>query len=119
MSFVTTQEDVTYLSGPGGLTLVSGTYLSAGGGTGGIVIPGYTNASGTLTAITPDAPGLNVGAGCRNIHAYWFTPTSNDATAPGAAKSYDSTTYDRDIITMVTTADTGGRYFMLCSDVGQ
>lgn len=117
MAFVTTQTAVNYLDGPGGYTLISGTYLSSSGGTGGIIAAGYTNASGTLTAVSAPAPGLNTGIGGRKIISCILTPTLSDATAPGGAISYN-TTLDADVFTCVTTADTGGLYTLICKDRG-
>lgn len=113
MAFVTTETKVVRTAGyQPAVTRIYGTYLSSAGGTGGIVSPGYTNSSGTLTASTLDGS-----AGCRKIINIHFTPTSNDATAPGAAIAYN-TTRDRDEATMVTTADTGGIYMIECVDNG-
>src|SRR5690348_8009799 len=110
MAFVTTETNAIRLSGfTPALVLVTGTYLSSGGGTGGVISPGYTNASGTLTAV---ATGNSTG--CRKIiGAPLLVPTLSDATAPGGAVAYN-TTRDRDEFTIVTTADTGGIYVMLC-----
>jgi hypothetical protein len=114
MAFVTAETSVIQISGsPQGMMLVIGTYANSGGGTGGVIAAGYTNSSGSLTAIT-GSPSL----GGRTIIDVWFTPTTNDATAPGSAKSYN-TTIDADIETMVTTADSTGRYFLLCTAMGQ
>lgn len=113
MAFVTTEEEVIKFAGfTPPLVLVKGSYLSSGGGTGGVVSPGYNNSSGTLTAVTGSEA-----VGCRKIIADWYRPTLSDASAPGAAVAYN-TTRDRDEATIVTTADTGGKYYLLCLDNG-
>lgn len=114
MAFVTTQTGVVVVGGnTPGVIKVYGTYLSSAGGTGGVISPGYTNSSGTLTAVSPTITGNNVGTGAIKMLFCNFTPTSNDATAPGAAIAFNSTR-DRDEATIVTTADTGGIYELTC-----
>lgn len=114
MAFVTTETLVIRNAGYTPAVLeVFGTYTNSAGGTGGVIAAGYTNASGTLTAVTGSA-----GLGGRKILDFSFTPTTNDATAPGGAKSYD-TTLDADKVTMVTTADSTGIYRLICQDNGQ
>lgn len=117
MAFVTTQTNAIKLGGnTPALVLVTGTYLSSGGGTGGIVSPGYTNASGTLTAVTNTA-GFGDAVGCTKMLFAEFTPTLSDATAPGGAIAFNSTR-SRDEFTLVTTADTGGTYVLYCLNNG-
>lgn len=113
MAFVTTETNVIPLAGfTPPLMLVTGTYANSGSGTGGIIAAGYTNSSGTLTAISNAAS-----IGGRAIVADWYRPTTNDATAPGAAVTYN-TTYDAQIATLVTTADSTGNYYLLCINNG-
>lgn len=117
MAFVTTQTRVVLSAGyTPPLMYVYGTYLSSGGGTGGVIEAGYTNSSGTLTAVTA-APGTNSGIGGVKILQCILTPTASDATAPGAAISFDATN-QRDKATIVTTADTGGVYCLVCTNTG-
>ena len=121
MAFVTTELGSEKIAGSAPARVrVWGTYLSSGGGTGGIISPGYNNSSGTLTAVSngPGANGASYGAGARKIiGAPTLLPTLSDATVPGGAIAFN-TTRDRDELTIVTTADTGGRYEMLCEDNG-
>ena len=113
MAFVTAETQVIKTAGyQPAMTIVFGTYTNSAGGTGGIISPGYTNSSGTLTAIT-NAESV----GCRKIIDIHFRPTTNDATAPGAAVAYN-TTRDRDEATIVTTADSTGTYVIFCRDNG-
>lgn len=117
MAFVTTQTNVIPLAGfTPPLVLVTGTYLSSGGGTGGVISPGYTNSSGTLTAVTASA-GQASAAGCTQMLYAQATPTLSDASAPGGAIA-QNTTRDRDEFTIVTTADTGGTYLLVCLNNG-
>lgn len=112
MAFVTTEDQAIRLGGfTPALIFVKGTYANSGGGTGGIVSPGYTNSSGTLTATTSAA------VGGRTIIADWFTTIAADATTIASAVAYD-TTRDRDEATITTVANTSGRYFLLCLDNG-
>lgn len=108
MAFVTAQTNVISLAGfSPALVMITGTYVSSAGGTGGIISPGYTNASGTLTAVT------GVSSACTKIVSAIATPTLSDATAPGGAIA-NNATRDRDEFTIVTTADTAGTYTLLC-----
>lgn len=121
MAFVTVEQGAIKLAGfTPPLVLVWGTYLSSAAGTGGIISPGYNNSSGTLTAVSDGggANGESLAKGARKIVGpIHLTPTLSDATAPGAAVAYN-TTRDRDEATIVTTADTGGKYALLCLDNG-
>jgi hypothetical protein len=113
MAFVTTETSVTELAGsPRPKLLVCGTYTSSAGGTGGVLAPGYTNSSGTFTAIS----GAQSVDG-RKILSTWITPLTSTATQPGGVVSYNST-LDSDVFTVVTTADTAGKYMLLCTDAG-
>lgn len=114
MAFVTTETSAVQLGGfTPPLVLVSGTYLSSAGGTGGVISPGYNNASGTLTAVSGSAA-----AGCTTIiGAPILLPTLSDATAPGGVVAQNNTR-DRQEVTIVTTADTGGTYSMICTNFG-
>ena len=121
MAFVSNEKGAIKLAGfTPPLVKVFGTYLSSGGGTGGIISPGFNNSSGTLTAVT-DGGGFNgasFAAGARKIVGpIKLTPTLSDATQAGAAIAYN-TTRDRDEATIVTTADTGGMYEFNCIDNG-
>lgn len=117
MAFNTTQTSVTEFGGnTPALVLVTGTYVCDGGTTGGVIAPGYTNAAGTFTAATT-GPGAG-GEGCTEILGnVLFTPTTNDATAPGGAKSFDAT-LSRNICTMVCTANSTGTYQVWCTNNG-
>lgn len=118
MAFVTTQTNVVQLTGSQPpLLLITGTYSSSGGDTGGGIAAGYTNASGTYTAVSVSG-GADSGAGGRKIISYSLTPNLSDTTAPGGVLSYN-TTIDRDVLTIVTVADTAGTYQLLCMDNGQ
>lgn len=112
MAFVTAQTNVIRQAGyiPA-LLVITGTYLNTAGDTGGIISPGYSNASGTLTAYT------DASIGGRKIVSAVLTPTLSDATAPGGAVAYNLTR-DRDEFTIVTTANTGGTYKIECLDNG-
>lgn len=114
MAFVTNETNVVKMAGyTPALVLVTGTYTNSGGGTGGVVSPGYTNSSGTLTAITNAAS-----AGCRTmVGSPWFQPGTEDATTPKSVVAYN-TTRDRDECTLTTAADSTGFYFMYCLDNG-
>jgi len=114
MAFVTTETNVVRNAGDSPATIrVYGTYLSSAGGTGGILAAGYTNSSGTLTAVSP----VTGSVGGRTIINCTLTPALSDVTAPGGVKSYN-TTVDSDVFTIVTTADTGGIYMLECLDNG-
>lgn len=114
MAFVTAETNVRRIDGSNPpLLVVTGTYLSSSGGTGGIISPGYNNASGTLTAVS----GSKAVGARKIVGPIKLTPTLSDATAPGAAIAYNATR-DRDEATIVTTADTGGMYEMICEDNG-
>lgn len=120
MAFVTVEKSVSKIQSSPALLLVEGTYLSSGGGTGGIISPGYNNSSGTLTAVSDGggANGESLAKGARKIVGpVILTPTASDATTPGGAVAYN-TTRDRDEITIATTADTGGKYAFHCLDNG-
>lgn len=113
MAFVTTETNVININGgPVPLLLITGTYTNSGGGTGGIVAAGYTNASGALTAISGAAS-----IGGRLIVADWYRPTTNDATAPGAAVSQNNTIHAQ-VATLVTDANSTGNYYLLCLNEG-
>jgi hypothetical protein len=119
MAFVTTQTGATWGGGnTPALIVVTGTYLSSAGDTGGVVSPGYTNASGTLTAVPSSAYNTSGNAsGCTQILSAIFTPTLSDATAPGGVKAFNATR-SRDEFTLVTTANTGGTYTLICTNNG-
>ena len=113
MAFVTAETNVFNLGGsPKPIMLVTGTYTNSAGGTGGIIAAGYTNSSGTLTAISNAAS-----IGGRVILGLVLSPNAADATAPGYAKSYN-TTLDADVATIVTAADSTGVYYLVCNDAG-
>lgn len=117
MPFVTAQTNAVELNGSQPpLLLITGTYSSSGGDTGGGIAAGYTNASGTYTAVSVSG-GADSGAGGRKIISYSLTPNLSE-TAPGGVLSYN-TTIDRDVLTIVTVADTAGTYQLLCMDNGQ
>lgn len=119
MAFVTTQTSAIKLAGfTPAIVLVTGTYLSTGGDTGGIVSPGYTNSSGTLTAVT-NTGAYGDASGCTKMLCKpILTPTLSDATAPGASGPTFNATRSRDESTIVTTADTGGTYVLVCLNNG-
>lgn len=119
MAFVTTETNAEVLSGfTPNIVLIQGTYLSSGGGTGGVIAPGYANSSGSFTATSSTNSTLGaVTIGARNILFAAFTPTLSDATAPGGAISYNAT-LDEQVFTLVTTADTGGTYQLWCLNNG-
>lgn len=119
-NFVTTETSVVRNGGDSPATLrVYGTYLSSAGATGGAIAPGYSLTGGTYTAASASntsAPNP-ASLGGRTILFASFTPTSNDATAPGGAISYSST-LDEQVITIVTDANVGGIYMLECLDNG-
>ncbi len=116
-AFVTTQTNSIEIGGgPLGLLLVTGTFASSAGATGGVIASGYTNATGVFTAV----PQTNTSVGSKGgrvIVAWGLNPTTNDATAPGAAKSYNTTLLS-DILTIVTDANSTGNYWLLCQTAG-
>lgn len=118
MAFVTTETNVIALAGgPRPLVLVSGTYTNTAAGTGGIIMPGYTNSSGTFTAITY-ATGAQSASGARRVISSWLQTTTEDATTPKTATAYESTSYDRDQVTITTVANGTGNYYILAEDAG-
>jgi hypothetical protein len=113
MAFVTTETAA--VSGGGSfpaLVEITGTYTSSGGGTGGVIAPGYTNSSGSFTAVT-----AGLSTGCLKIFYVTLTPTTEDATTPKAIVSYDST-LDRDIVTVTSVANATGTYLLKCYNTG-
>lgn len=113
MPFSTSETSVIQIAGgPQGLILVDGTYTNSGGSTGGVIAAGYTNTAGVLAA------NGNSSIGGRKIISATYTPDASDATAPGSVKSYN-TTIDADVETLVTTANSTGRYSLLCENVGR
>lgn len=115
MAFSSTERAVIQLAGfTPPLIICVGDYASSAGGTGGVIAGGYNNTNGTLAA-----SGVNgsAGLGARQLATILLTPTASDATAPGAAISYD-TTLDAQKATIVTTADTAGRYMIIAVDNG-
>lgn len=118
MAFVTTQTNVVELTGSQPpLLLVTGTYTSSAGDTGGAIAAGYTNSSGTFTAVS-NSLGADTGSGGRKIISYSLTPNLSDTTAPGGVLSYNAT-LDSDVLTIITVADTAGVYSLLCMDNGK
>lgn len=117
MAFVTTQTNAIKSAGyTPALVLVTGTYLSSAGDTGGVISPGYTNASGTFTAVT-NTGAYGDASGCTKMLFFQLSPTLSDATAPGGAIAFNATR-SRDEVTIVTTADTGGTYCLYCLNNG-
>lgn len=115
MAFVTTETSAKiWGGGPQGLLLVSGTYASSGGGTGGVIAAGYTNSSGTLTAVSPSTGSI----GGRKILNVVITTGTADAVTPISAVTYD-TTLDSDKVTLTTSADGTGFYMLICENAGQ
>lgn len=113
MAFVTTQTAVVAQAGyTPAIVKIYGTYVSSSSGTGGVVSPGYTNSSGTLTAVTGDAS-----VGARKILGITFTPATEDVTTPKSVVAYN-TTRDRDECTLTTAADGTGTYCIECLDNG-
>lgn len=114
MAFTTTETSVTLVSGPANAPMIiTGTYASTAGDSGGIIAAGYTNASGVLTAISPATGSI----GGRFIKYITFTPTASDATQVGAAITYN-TTIDAQIATMISVANSTGTYMMICDNAG-
>lgn len=112
-SFDTTQTQVIKTAGyQPALTIVTGTFASSAGATGGVIIPGYDNANGTFTASS-----LTGAEGCRNIAFDIYTTTTEDATTVKSVISYDAT-YDRYKVTLTTAANSTGRYTIYCYDNG-
>lgn len=114
-SFDTTQTGVVRTAGyEPALVMITGTFASSAGATGGVIAPGYNNANGTYTAST-DTTGL----GGRTIFfGPVFTATSSSPAAVKVTVSYDST-LGRDIATIVTAANQTGTYMVWCYDNGQ
>ena len=126
MAFNSTQTSVTYFGGnTPALVRITGTYACDGGTTGGVIAPGYNNAAGVFSAATT-GPGAG-GEGANSIvgaigasqagGVVTFTPTTNDATAPGGVSSFN-TTLSRTVFTMVCTANSTGVYEMWCLNNG-
>lgn len=119
-NFVTTETNVVRNAGDSPATIrIYGTYVSSASATGGEIRPGYSLTGGTYTAAsaTNAAAPNPASLGGRAIINATFTPTLSDATAPGGAISYSSTS-DGQVFTLVTTADTGGIYMIECFDNG-
>lgn len=113
MAFATTETSVTILSGfTPNFMLIIGTYVSSSSGTGGVISPGYTNASGSLTAISGAAS-----IGGRDIVGFWTQPATEDVTCTKAVTAYSSTT-DADQVTLTTATDGTGVYFILALNNG-
>lgn len=113
MAFSTTETAVIRESGyQPAKTIIYGTYTSSGGGTGGVIAPGYTNVDGTFTAST-----LSGSAGCRFIVFPTLTTGTADAVTPISAVSYN-TTLDRQVVTITTSANGTGFYMLECYDNG-
>lgn len=112
MAFVTTESSALQIQGPKPMLLVFGTYTSSASGTGGVIQAGYTNSSGTLTAVSGSAS-----TGGRKILACLPSPTTEDVTTTKAVISYD-TTNDRDQATLTTAANGTGNYVLICDDAG-
>jgi len=116
MAFVTTQTSFQRLAGfTPPLILITGTYLSSGGGTGGVVSPGYNNSSGAFTAATGDF--LPTLGGRKILNCIFNTSAQNLATV-GSVQAFNTTRL-RDELTITTDANTGGTYTLLCEDRGQ
>lgn len=114
MAFVTTETSALQAGGPASPRLiVTGTYASSGGGTGGVIAAGYTNSSGTLTAVSPATASI----GGRKIRFVTITTGTADAVTPISAITYD-TTLDADKVTLTTSADGTGTYKLECEDAG-
>lgn len=114
MAFVTTETNAIRLAGfTPALLFVTGTYTSSAGGTGGLIDAGYTNSSGTLTAVSPATASI----GGRSIVAFWTQQTTEDVTTPKIAIAYNST-LDRQEVTLTSAANGTGNYYMLCLDNG-
>jgi len=112
MAFVTAQTTVIQQAGYTPATLkIYGSYTNSAGGTGGIISPGYTNASGTLTAVA------DASIGGRKILGVVITPSTQDATTPAAVVAYNSTR-DRYDVTLTSVADATGTYILECNDNG-
>lgn len=112
MAFVTTQTAVIQVAGTTPPTLkVYGTYTNSAGGTGGILSAGYTNASGTLTAVA------DASIGGRTILQCYINTKTADATTVAQVQAYN-TTRDRDEVTITTVADGTGTYVLECVDSG-
>lgn len=110
MAFATTESFCFDISaGPSSLKLLIGNYTNTGGSTGGTIIPG-TPSSGSAASGSTGIRKM-VGSG-------WFTSTSTSPSDVKSVKSYDSATYDRDILTITTAADQTGEYFILGQDAG-
>lgn len=108
MAWATTETSVQILSGfTPNIVLISGTYASSGGSTGGIISPGYTAADAVLTAISGAAS-----IGARDIFAVWTQPSTEDVTTTKAVTAYSSTT-DADQVTLTTAANGTGAYYIL------
>ncbi len=114
-AFNTVQTNVVRTAGyEPALIIVSGTYASSAGATGGVIAPGYDNANGTFTA-SADTAGL----GARTIaFGPFYTSTSASPSSLQTVISYD-TTKGRDIATVTSAANQTGTYTVYCFDNGQ
>ena len=115
MAAVNTETGYTYTSAgggnansPGGLTKVSGTFVTSGGTTTGVVCPGY-QANGADVLLTPTR-------GIRTINNWGFTNNVSSG-AFKVVKTYDATA-DADILTVTCTANDGFNYWLEGSDIG-
>lgn len=112
MAFVTAQTSVIQTGGyTPAILKIYGSYTNSAGGTGGVISPGYTNASGTLTAVA------DASIGGRTILGVVITPTTEDVTTPKAIVAYNATR-DRDEITITGVANSTGTYIIDCKDNG-
>lgn len=105
MAFNTRELTFVDLSGfTPNLSLLIGRYTNTGGSTGGDIIPGNPS--------TGDAAGNSVGM--RTIVGNgWYTSEALPTTSSfGAITNYD-TSFDRNVVTLTTTADDVGIYYVL------
>lgn len=108
MAFATTETTCTPITAGGTeLLLLVGTYASSAGDTGGVITPG-TPSSGNAA---------DNSSYIRKITGSLFNATSASPGAVREVTSYDATG-DRDIVTITTSANQTGQYFILGFNAG-